>query len=158
MNVAYCGICLQLEHKKTSPYSWVVELYFPILWIATNYFYKIYIIWHVFPKFFSTAVPVPPSEIWSILIVMPYGLPDTNKHFMLPFKIYLINKQLDCSEMSNLSLTKSKVTILQTLVPGTKEMWRQVKPPKTYSTYKLRYFGFMIIFWPSRTTSKYNTR
>jgi hypothetical protein len=81
--------------------------------------------------------------------VMLYGLPDTNKHFMLLFKSYLLNKQLDCLEML-------KVPIHQTLVPGTKEMWRRVKPPKTYSTYKLRYFVFMRIFWPSGSTSKYN--
>jgi len=76
---------------------------------------------------------------------------------MLFFKSYLLNKQLEFSEMLNSSLTESKVPIYQTLIPTKKEKWRQVNPPKSCSTYKLRYFGILRIFWPSGTTSKYNT-
>jgi len=85
---------------------------------------------------------------------MPYGLPDINKDLMLFLKSHLLNQQLDFSEMLNSSLTKSKIPIHQTLVPATKETWRQAKPAKSYSTYKLRYFGLMRIFLSSGTTSK----
>jgi hypothetical protein len=85
-----------------------------------------------FSSFSLTTVSVPPRKLIE-LIIMLYRLPDINKDLMTFFRGYLFNKQFDCSEMLNSSLTELEHPVRQTMIPGTKEMWRQEKFSKLYT-------------------------